>query len=187
MAVSFLVSWVDTDGYLAALAPGVALNWLGILITVFSLSVTFFLAVMAIEAFSHMSFLREATEKYEEFVKRLERDEERFEVGRNALQNYNNEILPLIDFFIQQSDLPPSQKLHVSERMQIARARLELTNLQADPESEFDEVVRHVLVLAEHGGKSDLRFALDVLKRQNQPELTHELAGEIIRDLRSRQ
>jgi len=186
IAAWILVAVVDTDGYIGSLAPNVALNWLGILVTVFSLSVTFFLAVMAIEAFSHMGFLRDATDRYDELIKRLEVDEKRFETSRAALDNYNTEMLALVDFYIQQSDLSENEKLQFSQRFQIARARLELTNAPLAADEEIDEVIRHVLVLSEHGRVSDLKFALNALKELNDPTRTHELAGEIIRELKRR-
>lgn len=189
IAVLILAAWHGTGigVVLADLGADHTLNWLGILITVFSLSVTFFLAIMAIEAFSHLGALREASDNYDLLVEKLKVDESRFDEIRTALTVYNGEILAISDKFIQQSEIPDKEKLRFSKKYQVARARLELASMSQEEISDTELVTRHVLVLSEHGGISDLKFALEVLKKTSDPIGTYGLVGEIIRDLKKRE
>ncbi len=182
------LSFVHLGG-IEAIAPnsaGDALNWLGVLITVFSLSVTFFLAVMAIEAFSHMNSLRQAARGYEELMERLAEDETTLSRIREAMTTYNTEVMEILDHHIQKTDVPEEVRSEFSRRYQISRSRLELSSLSVREMKDFDRVMTHVLVLIEKGERTDLEFALDALKHVEDHTLTYATVGVILKRLRQK-
>lgn len=175
----------NINGVLGNLTSGEALNWLGIIITVFSLSVTFFLAVMAIEAFTHLGKLREVSQQYDEVLRRMKHDEERLEEIGAALSDYNVQFLDHIETFLKSSGLDEKQRISLSEGYLVSRARLELAGLRSAGLLQLEHAMPHVLVLSEFGGKSDLELALNYLAKVNRPRDTYAVTGEIIKKLRT--
>lgn len=186
LVLTLLAFHLQIVGYATPSSAGEALNWLGVMITVFSLSVTFFLAVMAIEAFSHMNSLRQAANGYEELMERLSEDESAFDRIRQAMTTYNTEVMEILDRHIQNTDVPEGQKIEFSRRYQISRSRLELSSLANEERKDFDRVMTHVLVLLEKGERTDLEFALDALKHVDDPTLTYATVGVLLKKLRSK-
>lgn len=184
--LTLLAFHLEIVDYTTPSSAGEALNWLGVMITVFSLSVTFFLAVMAIEAFSHMNSLRQAANGYEELMERLSEDESSFDRIRRAMTTYNTEVMEILDRHIQHTDVPDEQKIEFSRRYQISRSRLELSSLANEERKDFDRVMTHVLVLLEKGERTDLEFALDALKHVDDPTLTYATVGVLLKKLRTK-
>lgn len=173
---------IDDDWQIKSTAH--ALNFIGITITIFSLSVTVFLVIMLIEAFSHVAKLQ-ATE--EEFVKiRRIFNEEQKELHniRKSMIEYYTEILEINHDYIKMLGISDEKKDELATRGQIARNRLHISSMGSEEASDSAIVLPLLYPIIQRGRKDDLEFALDALAHVSDHRAVRPLVVELIGKLK---
>lgn len=162
-----------------------AISWLGLVITVFSLVVALFLAILAIEAYSHVSSLRALEEKYRVASERFSVTEAQYLAISEAISSYSRDVLEITTRYMMKLDAADDAKDDFSARYTILRSKLEISLLPPDKRTSLDHIESHILVIVEEGSPADLRFALDALQRVEDRHAAYPYIGEVLRRMRS--
>lgn len=182
VAFGALLYWFNIP---ATLQNGVtettALNWLGVLVTVLSLCVTFFLAIMALDAYAYVATLRTFEERHIALERSISDNAEWHITLVDSISNYSKDVLELTSKYLTGLGLPEDDKDIFLLKLTALRSKLEISALPKSDRQSFEKVVSHLLVLVQVGGRANLDFCLMILKDVPNSLESYHLVGVVLK------